>query len=495
MSFDFLVKKVGKGASQLSLARFISYLSAFVISVFIARMLSPHEYGLFQIVFSLFLLFFTLSELGMGQALAYFVPKFNAIGEEKKSVYLVRYAVKWRILSSFIFGIVFFFLSGMFASVYKDASVKGYVQIFSLFMVFYSLSFLFNFVFQALQKFKEFLYREVIFSVSRLMVIVFLFAGFGLTYVFIGYGVCYVISAVFSIYLVLKLIKIREWEPTSVKGFWHYSLIMTVGVVAMFVANYIVTPVLGLFVPPEQVSFFSIAWTISFAAITPSAAIISAFLPVVSELSSKGREKELAKVFRWLSKFVIITTFFWTAFAYASSRPVLVMVFSDKYVAALPHVGLLLIAFGLDAIFFIMSAYWAGIGKAGRANEYIIVRSICVVPLAFVMSYFYGLSGGVLAFLIAVVIGVLWLFFRTKDYVDFDYSILYKAGFSALLMLFAVNLVTKGLGVGLFKLTVMFLVSFVVFHASLYGLRTFDDYDKKLVGSYVKKLLKKIKIK
>jgi stage V sporulation protein B len=73
-----------KGSFILAIGSFLSLFSSAIGMIFVARMLTPSEYGMYSISLVLPGIFLLFNDFGIDQAIIRFLPKFRSEGNNKK---------------------------------------------------------------------------------------------------------------------------------------------------------------------------------------------------------------------------------------------------------------------------------------------------------------------------------------------------------------------------------------------------------------------------
>ena len=153
-------KKALKGASITFIFSLLASITAYFTRILLARNLTPEDFGLFYAVFSFVIFFLFFRSLGLGQALVKYIAEFkvlNKFNEIKTSIISVFYL---QIVSSLIFGTIFFFTADYLAEIYfknpQASIILKFLIVYVIFSIFFIIS---KQVFQGFQK--MFLYSSV----------------------------------------------------------------------------------------------------------------------------------------------------------------------------------------------------------------------------------------------------------------------------------------------------------------------------------------------
>jgi len=218
--------------STIAVAKFGSLL----FTILLARMLMPELFGLYSLALSTIIIFYTFSELGIGETLIRFISKFLGRNKNIKAKSYTIYLAKLKLFFMILFGLILIFSAKFISNTYYQKPLFLALIAGSLIILFAGISGFLKSLLMASNYFRGIFYQEIIFQLVRLIIIPLLillalkqlFSSESiLFFIILGLSFSYVISSIFLLifsknkfkYLTEKEEKISSLEKKKVNRF------------------------------------------------------------------------------------------------------------------------------------------------------------------------------------------------------------------------------------------------------------------------------------
>jgi len=363
---------------------FIGKIGSLFFTIIIARMLLPELFGLYSLALSTILLFTSVSELGIGTAMLTFVSKSLGNKDLKKAKTYFKSLLKLKIYLTILISFVLIFSSKYIAQNYYNKPIYYALLAGALFIPTIGLQGYLSSAFQAENKFKYPMIKEIIFQILRLILIPLmilislkLFAEEGTIFaIIIGITFCYLV-ALFSLlvmardnisFLRSRAGRLDPLEKIRLKKFLlPFSMIIFSGLFF----GYVDTLMLGHYVESEFIGYYGASLGLIGAAIALVGAIPGAFLPVFSRLRKKSLENAFKKTLIaviLISSLAAVVTFFIAKYV--------LLVYGAEYLPATPILKLLSLLILLTSISGLYDVYLTSREKTNIIARMIIFSTI-----------------------------------------------------------------------------------------------------------------------
>lgn len=396
----------------------INPVKSFVVSVFLARLLLPEDFGVIAMAMIFASIADGLVDFGMGEAL---IQKKEVSSIQKNTLFYLN------LLMGFILSSTMFFLSTPLSSFFNMEVLKPVTQVLSLTFIFRAFNCIQSAQIKKKLNFKVFFISEFAGGlISGVIGIVMAFNGFGVWSLVISQLSGNVISTIWIWYS-------SSWRPqlefklSSIKELWSFGYKLSLTRLIEVVFNRIDTFVIGKIFSASTLGFYNRAQSLNRLVIQYS---FSAFSGVLFPLFSK-MQNDLAR-FRTntlrVLQIVSFSTFFFTGLMYICSTELITLIYGEKWLASIPLfkiLGLFSFCFTLPTI---LNTPIKSLGKSSLLLRLEIVKRILTVSVIPIGIY-WGLYNYVLAINIAISIGLLLNIFVLKNIIQLPL----KKQFSAIL--------------------------------------------------------------
>ncbi len=189
-------KNAISGTIILSLSSIIFMISGYIISLWLGKQLGPEDYGIYGVIISLMTTVNIIQTSGLPQSTTKFIAS-----EKNKSDHILSASLLLQIISSLFITILFFIFASPLANLLNDYSLTNYIRATSLILPFYAIFAVYTAYYNGLQNFRMQGRLYIIYSISKLILIITLVYKFHLYGAIIGFIISPIIALLFGIYI------------------------------------------------------------------------------------------------------------------------------------------------------------------------------------------------------------------------------------------------------------------------------------------------------
>jgi teichuronic acid exporter len=394
-----LKKQALSGVFWSSLQMFSTQGISFVVSIILARLLLPAEFGLIAMLGLFMGLGTALINSGLTQSL---IRTSDAEEDDYSTVFFFNL-----IGSILIYGIIFI-IAPYIALFYKQQLLTSIIRV-------YSLTFIIN-AFSAIQTTR--LNKKMDFKTQMKVSVPSLIMGsvVGITMAFYGFGVWSLVwSAIIqAIAATIQLWLWSKWKPILVfnkekfKHHFNYGVKLTLSGILDIIFTNAYTIIIGRFFAPAQVGYYNRADTLQMLPVGSASSIITkvSFPLFASIQNDNSRLKSVYKRIMQMVIFLVAPTLVLMA---VLAEPLFRLLFTEKWLPAVPYFQILCI----NGIMYPIHSYNLQIlNVKGRSDLFLKLEIVKKVLLVIVLSisFQYGIYGLLYG---SVVSSVLCLFINT----------------------------------------------------------------------------------
>jgi len=368
------LKKIAlSGVFWSALQQFGTQIITFAVSVVLARLLSPAEFGLIGMISVFMSLGIVLMEGGLGQSL---IRTSNPTNDDYTTVFY------FNLVGSIIIYVIIFFCSPYIADFYKQDLLKDVIRCYCLIFIINAFS---SIQYTRLSKQMEFK-KELTIAIPSIIISSIV----GITMAYLSYGVwSLVFSALTQSLLASIQLWIRsDWKPSwnfDVKKFnehFHYGYKLTIsGLLDTIIVN--IYPILiGKFFAPAQVGFYNRADSLRQLPVNNISAVLNKVtFPLFAQV--KDDDVRLKEIYKRIMQMVIFFVSPILLILAALGDPLFRFLFTEKWLPAVPYFKILC----WIGILYPIHAYNLNILKVkGRSDLFLKLEIIKTVILLFVIA-------------------------------------------------------------------------------------------------------------
>lgn len=405
---------IKNSAYQFS-TNFMGKLGALIFTIILARIILPETFGLYNLALSTIMFFYVFSDLGVNQALIFFSSKTLNKDKAKAKAY-INYLFQIKLFLALLSAIALIVLAKVISENYYKQPIFLALIAGSLYMIFTSLQSFYMALSQSNNNFRNPFIKEVFLQASRIVIIplvIIYLKRFNLTSssnISVIFTLLLVIS-IFSLFVIyflsikglkLRKIKASELSNRDIKELRSYIFKIALITSSIMLLGNIDKIIIGPFVPPEFVGYYSAAFSL-----VNASAFLIVFSDVFFPIFLRMRGDKLKRTFEKSIRVTFFISFILFAFLIIFATLLVKVIFGANYTASINMLRLL--AF-LSILFPLIELYTSYIISKGNLEKikrvvlFILIISI-FLPLLFVKVLLgYGYTAAVFGLILGVLI-------------------------------------------------------------------------------------------
>lgn len=333
-------------------------LGSLAFTIILARMLMPELFGLYSLTLSTIVFMTTFCDLGIGTVLVSYVSRELAKKKNNARAY-VDYLFKIKFNLTLILAFILLFSSYFLAKYYYNKPLFLALAVGSLYILVLSFQAFYSGLFQAVNKFQYNIYKEIIFQVSRLILIptaiiltikhsteILLFA------IILTLTLCYFISALYMFFTRPKFNFTKNLDNKEKRMVWKFILPLTTTAISGIFFGYIDMIMLGRFVESEFIGYYSAALAL-IGSVGSLIGFSGAVFPIFSRLGGARLKRGLSRVLLFSMPLSLAASLG----AIFLSKYIILLVYGADYSPSINILRLLSILLLIDPLIAIYSNY------------------------------------------------------------------------------------------------------------------------------------------
>jgi O-antigen/teichoic acid export membrane protein len=373
---------------------------AFLISIFVARLLGPTNFGIYGLLMFAITCLILLGGLGFDNSITKYVSEFTGKNDKKTIENLLGFAFRIRILSVTVVALILLAIAFYAGYVYSNELYKIYILIIAVNSIPLGISGIFNAGITGFQKYKYLTISVAIISpINLVLTLLVLFLGYGIIGLLAVGVVNSAISAMISCILLRKLTNIRihkpHLDPETKKRFIKYSLhIVAISFLDMIVWQKSEVFFLGIFRSASEVGFYVLAYGLStYIVATIPGMFSSVLMPAMSELYGADKKESLSRLFVDSTRYLMMIAIPLCVIGIVLAEPIIEIIYGSAYLPAVNALRILLVSTTIAAVSSGASAAIYGIERADLIFKFGLVLAITNVVLNITLIPKFGLIG------------------------------------------------------------------------------------------------------
>lgn len=385
------------GVLILTLRKFALRAISYLGGIFLARLLAPEIFGIFAIISFVINFFAFFSDVGLGAALI----------QKKEQLTKKDLAVTFTLQQILVVAVVLIiYLSAPFFSLKYNLGSQGIwlIRIFSLSLFLTSLKTIPSILLERKLKFNRLIWPEVVEVVSfQVLAVGLAWLGFGVWSFIIGLLIRSLLG-VFVLYLISPWRPSLAWDSSIAKRLVSFGLPFQLNGFIATIKDAVMPIFVGAVSGAAAVGYLNWALTFSKLPILFMSDIFRVTFPTYSRIQHDTLllKKAIEKTIRFTNLFLFPAVFILAA----AAKPIITIIFTDKWLPALPafyiHLfGILVV--GITNTF--MDSLWA-LGKTKIAVKLLIIFTlvnwVTSVPLVYRFGFIGAMIGSVIVLYISL---------------------------------------------------------------------------------------------
>lgn len=407
------LKLIAKSSMIIFISVLLSKIFSYIYRVIISR-LGPNDYGTLSIALAVFGIIGGLTMLGTETGLVKFISSYDQRKDQIKGVIYdsIRFVLPLSVILSIL---LFIFADYIAIDFFRNEKLGILLKILAVFAPINALRKIFL---NSLIGFKKPQYETIAKAITEnlskvIITAILILLGYQLAGAIMGYVLSILVSLIMAYYFLRyktfnffdKSIK----EEYSTKEFYEYSLPLLLSIIVFIFILWTDTLLLGYFRNAAEVGIYNAAMpTAQLLFIFPNALMVI-FLPVISSIKDLKSE-EFAKIFKTVTKWVILINIIPLALFLIYSKQILNIVFGQAYVQGSVTLIILSIGFFLSYSVLASNNILLALNKTKLVFLNNLIAAIANLLLNIILIPRYGIAGAAIATSISFIIMAMLMF-------------------------------------------------------------------------------------
>jgi PST family polysaccharide transporter len=350
-----LRQKTITGLAWSSVSQGVKVLSQFIITVILARLLLPNDFGLLAMatVFMNFAMIF--SEMGISSAL---VQKQDTHDRHYHSAFWLN------LITGFCLTLIFIAVSPLIAMFYKRPELQSILMVLAINFFISSFVIVQQTILTKEMEFKKLAVRDILAVViSGVIGIFFACSGFGV------WSLVYQ-SIAFTTINSLFLWTVSSWRPKfvfatqDIKDIFRFSANLTVFQIANYFSRNIDQLLIGKFLGAQMLGYYSLAYKIMLYPLQNISVIVGKVMfPALSKI--QGNLVKVREIYAQMIESVALVTFPLMAVIFATAPEFVRVIWGEKWIPMIPLIRILSVCGMLQSIHTTCGGLLLSQGKSG----------------------------------------------------------------------------------------------------------------------------------
>lgn len=393
------------GAIALMVAQAIVLLFGYATHVLIGRFLGPAQYGIYGVVLSLQTIFGLVLTLGVPSAVSKFVAQDNDHAKE-----ILFSALKIQLVISILLSIFLACIAPLIAYGLHDTTLVTYILFVAVIIFLQAFYPIYVQFLSGMHFFNRQALITSIYAIAKLAGALLLLYFFSLYGALAGFAIGGIIAAILGWYWT-KDVPVHTGYQMHVRSFLSFAgtyAVILVGLQILMSQDLFM--VKAILKDDVAAGYYNAAVTLSRISYMLLQGLSFVLLPSVAALTRPGASHDKAVEFiKDTLRYLIILIVPSVALASATSKGLITLFFSSKYIAAAPVLSILMVGLGCLSFYLLLTNIVAGAGRA-KAGLYITGAMIVIsgaIGYFFIPSF--GLIGAAWQTTIAGTLGLIAL--------------------------------------------------------------------------------------
>lgn len=445
---------IGRRALQSTLfVAVTSYLSEavnFVVSIILARLLTPEYFGIVALALFFNELFGRVREFGFDQAL---IHRQEDLEKAKSAHFILQVSASFL---SFLLTLIF---SPLLLKIYGWPLVNA-LLIISFFYVFKAASATQRMVLEKELRFAATTLVDLVSLVFASLLAIYLAVhNWGLTSLIV-YQVANIFIAFILFWLLRPWSLVFVWDRKIIVWYLKFGWYLWLGGLTTFIIYKFNDFVTGTFLSTASLGFYSRAFSFAQRPTSAVTGVVSRVALPTYAIFQKEKEK-LSLTFNLVLRNIVRVSAPLSFFLFLLADDFTAVLLGEKWRPMVPVFRLLLIYGFLRSVFDDAGAFLTAIGKPNLVSRYLAVQALIILVTTPLLIYFWGVNGAAMSLNVVLGVGLLLAYryvnrFATVDFTGVFLQALLPSLFAVIIFVVFIDRFWPGLT--LLSLLVKFLV-------------------------------------
>lgn len=359
---SLIQKKILSGVGYTAIARYSGILIQLIVTAILARLLTPHDFGIIAISLIFINFFAMISEMGFGPAI---IQNKNLL--DKDLINIFSFTAYLGLLLSFLLIAISFPISQF----YNEVKLIKIIQLLCINIFFSTINIVPNAILLKQQKFKFIAVRTfVVQLITGVFAIIAALVGFGIYALLITP----ILSSIIVFFINFQKVNLKFkllFSFLSINKILGYSLYQFLfNFINYFSRNadkLLIGRILGL----RLLAFYEKSYALMLLPIANITSILNPVLqPVFSEF--QDQKNKLSSYYLKIVKFLAIIGFPLSVLLYFSAREIIIIIYGDQWIQAIPVFQIM----SISVAFQIISSSSGSIYQASNCPKLLFVSGL-----------------------------------------------------------------------------------------------------------------------
>lgn len=417
-----------KGSAIVFVFTFLANVFGYLTRLFLARVLSPDDFGLFYSAFTLFMFLSIFTELGYNSSLVKYIPHYLATKEYNNVKKTMLYVLCIETILTIFSVVVIWLLSEVIATNYfKDIKSITVIYLFIIAIVFNNMS---GYLMHLFQGFQDMFRNGLIYFLSKFLLFfscIFLYYLTGLqnsllpTYAFLLSGI--IPLFIFSGWFFKRFceFKLKEgFDFQFFKKISSFSVFTLLNAVAGLIIGYIDTIMLTYFTTLTIVGIYNSVLATALIIGIFSSVIGTALFPMVAEIWAKNEQDKLKYAVSEIYNYCLIIVIPAAMIMFIYPEIILRVLFGESFILGTKALKIIALGTIFLSIAQVNFTVMNGIGKPKEVTKIMAVSALFNTIGNVIFIPIYGMNGAAMTTTISYLIMLMASYFRIQKYVRFE---------------------------------------------------------------------------
>jgi len=400
---------------------------SFLNIIYVARMVTQNDVGLFYLAISIVGLFGAWKTFGLPAALVRYIPYFESKRQGGKAKDLLRYTIIVNVISGIFLSIALWMVADAVGAIYNNPGLPEALRLIAIYVF---LDNLFSTATSYLQSRSDIQACQTVSNAQALSkfgsnIVFFSVFGANLPSLCASFVLSYVLSLFVSVWLIAK-----KPHPISenggsltitelVRDIVPFGAMLTIIGIIWALISYADRVLLGYFAPPGQadalVAIYSLAVTLALNVMVFPGTVGNIFLPEISKLAGKndlvGIRRAMATAQRW----VLFITIPFAVVMIAFAKEMLSTFYGAEYSSGWIAMSFFCVGMAFSSFVLVISLALAGVRMVSLELKIAFVTFVVNILLCVMLIPSFGMNGAAAASMVSfAVYAILLIYYGWK---------------------------------------------------------------------------------
>ena len=385
----------------------------FFLNLLIVRFLPVQDYAIYVLILAIVNFVGIFSFLGFGNAMQFFVSEHHSNNVKAKKYFGTGFSTI--VIFSLISSLVIILFSSLLSNAYKIPATFFFLAgVFIFVRAIFGISII---TLVANNKIKELSFANFLHTLSRYLIIIIIFLGFGAFNILIAELIVSFVIIIIAVFSLKKILSV-SFNFSVFKDLFVFARKVVISDTIGILLTPLYTFVLGLF-SLSSLAFFSAALKISYFFLLFGQSISTVFFPVF--VYNRKNIKKIRNFIFILMRFIIIFFSFCLVNVIIFAKDILYIVMGGKYLT----VGNILIiqcfAMVFEVFFMILFMYFNASKRPIYSTYSLLFKAIITITSLFVTIPLFLEYGATISLFISASLGNLLIYYYSKKIIEWSF--------------------------------------------------------------------------